>query len=116
MLETAKQLYSDAGVELRVEEFTPPVAAAPSGEATGTLRFTEAGTEVDNDGRSILDQAESSGLFPESGCRMGICFSCTAVRKSGCTTNILTGETDDEPDQHIQLCISAPAGDVEIAL
>ncbi|MGV7904541.1 2Fe-2S iron-sulfur cluster-binding protein, partial [Mycobacterium kansasii] len=78
---------------------------APSGEATGTLRFTEAGTAVDNDGRSILDQAESSGLFPESGCRMGICFSCTAVRKAGCTTNILTGETDDEPDQHIQLCI-----------
>lgn len=116
LLETAKQLYSDAGVELRVEEFTPPVAAAPSGEATGTLRFTEAGTEVDNDGRSILDQAEASGLFPESGCRMGICFSCTAVRKSGCTTNILTGETNDEPDQHIQLCISAPAGDVEIAL
>ncbi|MET9327240.1 flavin reductase family protein [Tsukamurella sp. NPDC003166] len=116
LLDAAKQLYTDAGVELRVEEFTPPVVAAPSGEATGTLRFTEAGTEVDNDGRSILDQAESSGLFPESGCRMGICFSCTAVRKSGCTTNILTGETNDEPDQHIQLCVSAPVGDVEIAL
>ncbi|ADG77003.1 Oxidoreductase FAD-binding domain protein OS=Tsukamurella paurometabola (strain ATCC 8368 / DSM/ CCUG 35730 / CIP 100753 / JCM 10117 / KCTC 9821 / NBRC 16120 / NCIMB 702349 / NCTC 13040) OX=521096 GN=Tpau_0360 PE=4 SV=1 [Tsukamurella paurometabola] len=116
LLETAKALYAEAGVELRVEEFAPPAAAAPSGDATGTLRFTEAGTEVDNDGRSILDQAESSGLFPESGCRMGICFSCTAVRTSGCTTNILTGETDSEPDQHIQLCISAPVGDVEIAL
>ncbi|TWS17681.1 ferredoxin reductase [Tsukamurella asaccharolytica] len=116
LLEAAKQLYSDAGVELRIEEFTPPVAAAPSGEATGTVRFTESGTQVDNDGRSILDQAESSGLFPESGCRMGICFSCTAIRKSGCTTNILTGESSDEPDQHIQVCISAPAGDVEIAL
>jgi ferredoxin-NADP reductase len=116
LLDTAKSLYSEAGVELRVEEFTPPAAAAPSGEATGTLRFSEAGTEVDNDGRTILDQAESSGLFPESGCRMGICFSCTAVRKSGCTTNILSGETDSEPDQHIQLCISAPVGDVEIAL
>ncbi|WP_019201237.1 flavin reductase family protein [Tsukamurella sp. 1534] len=116
LLETAKQLYSERGVELRVEEFAPPAAAAPSGEATGTLRFTEAGTEVDNDGRTILDQAESSGLFPESGCRMGICFSCTAVRKSGCTSNILTGETDSEPDQHIQLCISAPVGDVDVAL
>ncbi|CAM3900177.1 ferredoxin reductase [Nocardiopsis tropica] len=116
LLETAKELYADAGVELRVEEFTPPAAAAPSEDATGTLRFSESGTEVDNDGRTILDQAESSGLFPESGCRMGICFSCTAVRKSGCTTNILTGEADSEPDQHIQLCISAPVGDVEIAL
>lgn len=116
LLDAAKQLYSDAGVELRVEEFTPPVTAAPSDEATGTLRFTESGTEVDNDGRTILDQAESSGLFPESGCRMGICFSCTAVRKSGCTTNVVTGEIDAEPDQHIQLCISAPVGDVEIAL
>jgi hypothetical protein len=45
---------------------------------------------------------------------MGICFSCTAVRRSGCTRNLRTGETDSDPDQPIQLCISAPVGDVEV--
>ncbi|MGB3303751.1 MAG: ferredoxin reductase, partial [Gordonia sp. (in: high G+C Gram-positive bacteria)] len=48
------------------------------------------------------------------GCRMGICFSCTKVRTSGCTRNILTGELSSEPDQHIQICVNAPVGDVEI--
>ncbi len=45
---------------------------------------------------------------------MGICFSCTAVKKSGCTRNVLTGETDVESDKQIQLCINAPVGSVEI--
>ncbi|GAB3130926.1 ferredoxin reductase [Tsukamurella serpentis] len=116
LLAAADRLYTDAGVELRVEDFAPPSAASPTGDATGTVRFTESGTETGNDGRTLLEQAESSGLFPASGCRMGICFSCTAVRTSGCTTNVLTGERGSEPDQHIQLCISAPLGDVEIAL
>ncbi|MGV7636794.1 2Fe-2S iron-sulfur cluster-binding protein, partial [Mycobacterium kansasii] len=72
-------------------------------------------TEVDG-ATTLLEAGEAAGVQMPFGCRMGICFSCTAVRKAGCTTNILTGETDDEPDQHIQLCISAPVGDVEIAL
>ena len=45
---------------------------------------------------------------------MGICFSCTKVKKSGCTRNILTGETDSEADTHIQLCVNTAVGDVEI--
>ena len=45
---------------------------------------------------------------------MGICFSCVATKKSGCTRNVLTGEIDDESDTQIQLCISAPVGSVDI--
>lgn len=52
--------------------------------------------------------------MPEYGCRMGICFSCTALKRSGRTRNVRTGDTHDDPDQPIQLCISAPLGDVDI--
>ncbi len=119
LLAAVSDCYADRGGadRLRIEEFRPPaLTAGADGEATGTLTFSETGASAENDGRTILDQAESAGLLPESGCRMGICFSCTAVRTSGCTRNVLTGDTDSTPDQHIQLCISAPVGDVEIAI
>ncbi|MDF0532614.1 FAD-binding oxidoreductase [Tsukamurella sp. 8F] len=118
LLAAVSQHYADRGAAdlLAIEEFTPPATVAADADATGTLTFTESSATAENDGRSILDQAESAGLFPESGCRMGICFSCTAVRKAGCTKNLLTGETDSEPDQHIQLCVSAPVGDVAVEI
>jgi hypothetical protein len=47
---------------------------------------------------------------------MGICFSCTATKVSGCTRNVRTGELDADPDKPIQICINAPVGDVDIAL
>jgi ferredoxin-NADP reductase len=106
--------YADKGIEdsLHTEEFTPPTVAPVDGDATGEVRFGT--TVVENSGATLLEQAESAGLSPEYGCRMGICFSCTKVKTSGCTRNVLTGELHTEADQEIQLCISAPVGDVAI--
>ncbi|MBH0777048.1 ferredoxin reductase [Nocardia bovistercoris] len=101
---------------LHAEEFTVALAPTTAEDAHGTVRFTESGVSADNSGASLLDQAESAGLTPEHGCRMGICFSCTAVRRSGCTRDLRTGETDSDPDQPIQLCVNAPVGDVDIAI
>ncbi len=92
----------------------PLVVGDPDEPASGELTFTASGRSATNDGRTILDQAESAGLSPASGCRMGICFSCVATKKTGCTRNVLTGDTDTEADKQIQLCINAPVGDVEI--
>jgi hypothetical protein len=47
---------------------------------------------------------------------MGICFTCTKVKTSGCTRNVRTGELHNDPDTEVQLCISAPVGDVAIDL
>ncbi|MFW0791193.1 ferredoxin reductase [Gordonia sp. CPCC 205333] len=105
----------DIADRLHFEAFTLSTPTVdPNEPITGELTFSRSVTSAANDGRTILEQAESAGLSPESGCRMGICFSCTAIKKSGCTRNVLTGETDIEADQHIQLCINQPVGDVEI--
>lgn len=115
--EAVSTVFTERGIadRLHTEEFT---LAAPvlTGEAGGTLRFTDSGRTVENDGRPILDQAEAAGLTPEFGCRMGICFACTAVKKSGCTRNVRTGDVNEDPDQHVQLCITAPVGDVDIQI
>lgn len=102
--------------QLHTEAFTAPdpIDLDPDEPVSGAITFSRSGRSVDNDGRSLLDQAEAAGLTPESGCRMGICFSCCTTKKSGTTRNVLTGDIDSETDTQIQLCINAPVGDVEI--
>jgi stearoyl-CoA 9-desaturase NADPH oxidoreductase len=107
--------YAAKGIEeqLHTEQFTP-VGAPVDGDATGQVRFGD--TVVENSGATLLEQAEAAGLNPEYGCRMGICFTCTKIKTSGCTRNVRTGDIDSDPDTEVQLCISAPVGDVEIAI
>ena len=71
---------------------------------------------AENTGDTLLEQAEAAGLSPEFGCRMGICFSCTKVKTSGCVQNISTGELDSDPDTEVQLCIRRAVGDVALDL
>lgn len=104
----------DLGERLHTEVFTPPEIAVDTEGATGQVRFAHSGREAANSGKTLLEQAEEAGLKPEHGCRMGICFSCTAVKNTGCVRNALTGELSSDPDQEIQLCISVPVGDVDI--
>ena len=73
------------------ESFVPPVFT-PSAEASGgARRLHRQRRRVDDDGRPLLEQAEAAGLTPESGCRMGICHSCTRRKTSGVVKNLITG-------------------------
>ena len=96
------------------EDFAPAPVVPVDGDVTGATRFGELATE--NAGDTLLEQAEAAGLSPEHGCRMGICYSCTQVKTSGCVQNIRTGELDSDPDTEVQLCINRAVGDVVIDL
>ena len=80
------------------------------------MTFADSGVAVTDDGRSLLDQAEAAGLAPESGCRMGICFSCTRRKTSGAVCNVITGAVSSAEEEDVQICVSAPVGDVDLAL
>ena len=69
-----------------------------------------------NTGASILEQAEAAGLSPVFGCRMGICFSCTARKTEGTVRNVLSGVESSVPDEDVQICVSAPVGDCVVDL
>jgi len=98
------------------ETFVPPAPAEVSDDAAGQVAFTDSGVTIDGDGRSLLEQAEDAGLSPENGCRMGICHTCTRKKTSGAVKNLVTGAISSTPDEDVQICVSAPVGDVEIAL
>jgi len=104
--------------KLRVEYFkAPKVSTSSTGEgAEGDVTFTRAGATAANDGTTLLEQAEAAGLTPVFGCRMGICFSCTATKVEGTVRNVLTGETSSLPDEDIRICVSTPEGDCSVEL
>jgi ferredoxin-NADP reductase len=112
LIEAVKAAYEGSDA-LRVEYFQPPKV---SGKAGGEVTFANAGTSAENSGETLLVQAENAGLTPAYGCRMGICFSCTARKTDGTVRNILTGETSSLPDEDIRICVSAPEGDCFVDL
>jgi ferredoxin-NADP reductase len=98
------------------ESFVPPAFTTPTESSGGQVSFTDAGVGVTDDGRPILEQAEAAGLTPESGCRMGICHTCTRRKTRGAVKNLITGAVSTNDEEDIQICVSAPVGDVDIAL
>ena len=90
--------------------------ALPAEASGGRVTFADSGVEVVDDGRPLLEQAEAAGLTPESGCRMGICHSCTRRKTSGAVRNLITGAVSSADEEDVQICVSAPVGDVDIAL
>ncbi|MET4431847.1 ferredoxin reductase [Mycolicibacterium sp. 624] len=102
--------------DARSESFVPPVFAAPTAASGGTVTFAQSGVEITDDGRSLLEQAEAAGLTPESGCRMGICHTCTRRKTSGAVKNLITGAVSTSDGEDVQICVTAPVGDVALAL
>jgi hypothetical protein len=47
---------------------------------------------------------------------MGICHTCTCRKLSGHVRNVHSGELSSPEEQDIQICVSVPAGDVELDL
>jgi ferredoxin-NADP reductase len=96
---------------LHVESFVPP-SFVPVGEACeGTIRFAGSGLEVENNGASLLEQAEAAGLTPVFGCRMGICHTCTLTLVSGTVRDLRNGDEYGQPNEPVQTCVTAAVGD-----
>jgi ferredoxin-NADP reductase len=98
------------------ESFVPQVLEAPANPSGGRVTFADSGIDVVDDGRSLLEQAESAGLTPKNGCRMGICHTCTRRKTAGTVRNLITGAVSMGPDEDVQICVSVPVGDVDLSL
>lgn len=112
LVDAVKALRPDA----RSESFVPPVFAVPTRASGATVAFADSRVDVIDDGRSLLEQAEAAGLSPQSGCRMGICHTCTRRKTSGAVKNLITGAVSTADEEDVQICVSTPVGDVQLAL
>jgi ferredoxin len=112
LVEAVRETFADASFET----FVPPVFAVPTEASGGTVTFADSGVDVTDDGRSLLEQAEAAGLTPESGCRMGICHTCTRRKTSGAVKNLITGAVSTADEEDVQICVSVPVGDIDLSL
>ncbi len=101
---------------VHTESFVPPAFDAPANPSGGRITFADSGIDVVDDGRPLLEQAEAAGLTPQNGCRMGICHTCTRRKTTGTVRNLITGAVSTQPDEDVQICVSVPVGDVDLAL
>lgn len=117
LIDAVENVWKKDGIATRLhtETFAPPVPEF-QGEAQGTIEFAGSQVKIDNDGRSLLEQAEQAGLTPEYGCRMGICHNCVCHMKEGTVRDLRTGQIKTIVDEDVQICVNAPVSDVKIEL
>lgn len=123
LMESVRRHYDEAGASERFhqEAFTLPMFVGEADAVGGSVRFGSSDVTVESDGRPILEQAEKAGLTPNSGCRMGICHTCTRSLTCGTVRDAVTGELTTgtrsaDTGVEIRVCVSVPVGDVEIDL
>lgn len=118
LVEAVGATWAEDGLEERlfVERFAPPAPAIVDGDdhVAGSVQFARSGRVAQSTGASLLDQAEAAGLTPQSGCRMGICHTCSCRKVEGAVRDLRTGEVSTAPDELIQICVTAPVGDVTL--
>lgn len=116
MLEAAEQIWTgELADRLLVERFRPKPLVIPD-DVSGTIRFTKSQVTCDNDGRTLLDQAEAAGLSPAFGCRMGVCHTCDVPKLDGVTRDVRNDELDTGERRKIQPCVAVALGDVDLDL
>lgn len=103
-----------AAGRLHTERFSLGSAAGGAGE--GSVSFRRSGREAKGQGKALLVLAEQAGLRPASGCRMGICHTCTCRKVAGVTRDLRTGALSTEDDVDIRICVSEPVGPVTLDL
>jgi ferredoxin-NADP reductase len=113
LLDSAEKFWDDAGLRdcLHLERFSGPTITGDGGEG-GHVTFRKSDIEVDVDGATTLMEAgENAGIEMPYGCRMGICHTCVVPLVEGVVRDLRSGADRSEPNEPIQTCVTAAAGD-----
>ncbi|MBL8111827.1 MAG: ferredoxin reductase, partial [Acidobacteria bacterium] len=107
LLASLRTHWDGAGLaeRLHMERFGASFSPAAEGTKGGRVTFTESRVETLTTGDvSLLEEAETAGLAPVHGCRIGICHTCTATLVSGCVRDLRTGLLTNEAGTRVQIC------------
>jgi len=110
--------WDEAGhpTRLTLERFQAARLPLVSGGEALPILFSDAGVTTTAPGRTLLEAAEAAGLNPASGCRQGICRTCTCRKTAGQVRDIRTGELSGTGEEDIAICVTVPVTPVTIEL
>jgi len=112
MLDMIRDHFDEEDLEdqLHLERFSLQLAGDEDGG--GTITFRNSGKTVEADGATtVLEAGEGAGVGMPYGCRMGICHTCTVTLVSGALRDLRNGDVSDQPNEQVQTCVTAAAGD-----
>ena len=111
------RIHSEAFGPASIGKAASSLDSAASGSQIAPVTFVQSGKTAVWDGEhdSLLDLAEASQLFPDSGCRAGSCGSCETGLTSGKVV-YPDGERPDCAPGKCLLCTAQPNGAVELEL
>ena len=104
-VDQARQLLADTAVSFQAEAFSMPLL---DHSETGSVqvRLAKRGVTLQlARGQSLLTALEAEGIKPASGCRMGICNTCSCAKASGSTRHLPTGALEHESTTALKLCL-----------
>jgi ferredoxin-NADP reductase len=112
MLDACEEHWEEEGLEdsLHLERFSLDLGG--DGAEGGTITFSNSNKTQEADGATtLLEAGEEAGVGMPYGCRMGICHTCTLTLVEGTVRDLRSGEEHSGPNEPIQTCITAAAGD-----
>ncbi|HET6651958.1 MAG TPA: ferredoxin reductase [Nocardioides sp.] len=112
MLDACEEHWREAGREdsLHLERFTLDLGG--DGAEGGTITFRNSNKTHEADGATtVMEAGEAAGIGMPYGCRMGICHTCTLTLIEGAVRDLRSGEELTGPNEPIQTCVTAAAGD-----
>lgn len=114
---SVKDCLATAVKSLSTESFSPVPSAQVDAETKQfEITLAESGRVVTvNNQDNLLKQLEAEGIAVESGCRMGICNTCTCQKNSGAVADD-NAQVNAETDTPIRLCVSRAQSDLQLAL
>lgn len=115
MLDACEEHWEAAGLEehLHLERFSLELGG--EGGEGGTISFNNSNKSTEADGATtVLEAGESAGVGMPYGCRMGICHTCTLTLVEGTVRDLRNGNEYTGPNEPIQTCVTAAAGDCTI--
>ena len=115
-VQSARALMADRARQIFAEAFSP-LKAAPTVEKVEThsvtLLHSQRVLQVSNQ-ETLLDALERQGVAVESGCRMGICNTCSCATAAGRARDITTGQFHS--GQATRLCVSQAVSNLQLDL
>ncbi|MEH6422255.1 ferredoxin reductase [Pseudomonas sp. CGJS7] len=89
------------------EAFTPPPRVVAEEGLVEVVLARSGRTLALPRGQSLLTALEAHGLNLPSGCRMGLCNTCSCGKSSGSTRHLHTGAEQAEPVSSLRLCVNS---------
>lgn len=110
--------WADAALahKLKCEAFVLARDDGRRERVAASISFRRSARTVQSTAPTLLAIAEGAGIRPATGCRMGICRTCTCTKLSGTVRDRVTGAVDSTAGSRIRICVSEPLGPVTLDL